>query len=141
LPQALPPKETVVTTDLLLYCVPMAQVAVHAVHLEKPDMVQSTGHWKVLQVLTALLAEQLVPPYPAGTTTLLVLVLEPVPQVLLQELNRDQAESTQLTGQVKLLHEAEEVKVEQVLPPAFVATITLRVLVLEPVPQVLLQLP
>ena len=66
------------------YLVPVAQVLVHADQEVQPDCLQSMGQPKVLQVVVEVSPTQPRPPKAAGVRTERVLVLEPVPQDLVQ---------------------------------------------------------
>jgi len=99
------------------------------------------GQAKVLQVLTLVKVGQVLPLWAAATTTERVRFLEPEAQVAEQEVKADHAETLQSMAQAKVLQVAEAVKEGQPAPPKR-ATVTMeRDLVLEPVPQDLVQAP
>jgi len=64
---------------------------------------QSTGQAKVLQLLDQLKEEQALPPLAVAVTMERTLVLEPVPQDLVQVPNLDHPDTTQSTGQAWVL--------------------------------------
>jgi hypothetical protein len=105
----------------------------------QPERTQSMGQACVLQVLEAEGVGQVTPPLAAEVTTERVLVWEPVPQDLVHAPYLDQPETLQSMGQAYVLQVVVELKPGQPTPPRVAAVRSERVLVLEPVPQDLVQ--
>jgi hypothetical protein len=120
---------------------PEAQETEQVLHADQKDILQSTGHSKLLQVASLERAPQGKPPWATLTMMDLVLVFEPLLQDLEQAPKPDHLERTQLTGQPKVLQEADLLSSGHTTPPCCTSTITERVVVLEPVPQDLVQTP
>jgi hypothetical protein len=78
---------------------------------------QSTGQAKVLQLLDQLKEEQALPPLAVAVTMERTLVLEPVPQDLVQVPNLDHPDTTQSTGQAWVLQVWTSDNTGQSLPP------------------------
>ena len=77
------------------YCVPEPQVLVQAVNLDQPEILQSRGQAKVLQLWKCLLKGHFAPPNAFVTTMERVRYWEPVRQLLEQAENADHPESLQ----------------------------------------------
>ena len=121
--------------------VPVPQVAVHAVKAVQADTRQSIGQWKVLQVLIDLVVGQEAPPKAPGVTTERLRCLVPVAQVAEHGVKADQLDTLQSTAHWKLLQVADALKDGQPWPPNLAAVTTERVLVFEPLPHDLEQVP
>jgi uncharacterized phosphosugar-binding protein len=101
--QATPPWATVVRTERLRFLVPVAQEAEHGVKADQTVTLQSIGHPKVLQERVFERTGQATPPAERPVRMERLLLLEPVPQVLVQEEYADQAVTLQSMGQAKVL--------------------------------------
>ena len=97
--------------------VPEPQVAEHAVNAVQLETRQSTGQANLLQVLYSLVRGQDTPPCTLVVSTERLRFLVPVPQVAVQALYLDQAETLQSTGQGKLLQVLYSLSIGQVTPP------------------------
>ena len=97
--QAAPPCWTALMTDLVRNLVPVPQVLEQAPKADQPESLQSMGQAKVLQLGCSRRWGQATPPKAVEVMTERVLVLVPVPQVLVQADQADQAETLQSTGQ------------------------------------------
>ena len=64
---------------------PVAHETEHGPQADHLDITQFTAHWKVLQFVVEVGAGHATPPYRAGVIMERDLVLEPVPQVFVQE--------------------------------------------------------
>ena len=100
---------------------------------------QSTGQAKVLQVVVAVTVAQEAPPKLAAVMMERVLVLEPVPQDLVQAPYLDQEETLQSTGQAKVLQVVVWRSDGQEAPPCWTALMTDLVRYLVPTEQDLVQ--
>jgi hypothetical protein len=99
------------------------------------------GQENELQVVDEEKVGQATPPWAAAFTTERDLVLEPVPHDLVQAPKADQPETLQSMGQRKVLQVVEEESTGHTTPPRATAVTIDRALVLEPVPQDLVQAP
>ena len=96
--------------------VPEPQVAEHAVNAVQLETRQSIGQANLLQVLYSLVRGQDTPPCTLAVSTERLRFLVPVPQVAVQALYLDQAETLQSTGQGKLLQVLYSLSIGQVTP-------------------------
>ena len=117
--------------------VPVPQVAVHAVKGVQVDTLQSTGQWKVLQVLIEDMAGHAIPPCMGKLIMERERFLVPEPQVAEQAPKAVQKEYLQSIGQAKEWQFSELEREGQVTPPCLTSVTMERDLVFEPVPQVL----
>ena len=121
-------------TDLERYLVPVAQVLVQADQAVKEEILQSMGQAKVLQLGCSRRWGQATPPKAVEGMTERVLVFEPVPQVLVQADQADQAETLQSTGQAWRL-QVRSCSEGHSSPPWAAAVFTTKVRDWTPVPQ------
>ena len=100
--QAMPPFAAGVITVLVLVLVAVTPQAslLHALHAPHALTTQSTGHGALVRVSVSVNTGQAVPPFDAGVTTVLVLVLvASAPQAsVLHALHSPHALTTQSTG-------------------------------------------
>jgi len=82
IPHSLPPRGAT-TIDLVLFLVPLAQVAEQAENLDQLDRTQSTGQAKVLHAADALSVAQITPPFAGAVVTERDFTLKPLAQDLL----------------------------------------------------------
>ena len=116
-PQALPPCSAARSVERVRVAVPPAHFSVQAPQLIQADCSQSTGHASVAQFLDSLVDGQTLPPYAALVWMRLERLVVPVPQDTVHADHDCQEETTQLTGQKKVLHDCVAVSEPQVLPP------------------------
>jgi hypothetical protein len=102
---------------------PVPQDLVQAPYLDQPETLQSMGQAYVLQVVVELKPGQPTPPLAVAVTTERVLVLEPVPQDLVQASYLDQPETLQSMGQACMLHTRDSL-VGHASPPCLAAMST-----------------
>ena len=124
------------TTERDLVLDPVPQDLVQEPYLDQPETLQSMAHWKVLQVVEEVRVGQLTPPWARELTTERDLVLEPVPQDLVQAPYLDQAEILQSTGQPKVLQDLVFLRATQATPPNWAAVMVERARDLVPEAQV-----
>jgi hypothetical protein len=135
--QVTPPWRLVVRMERLRFLEPVPQVAAQAVKEVQAETRQSTGQWKVWQVLMNLVMGQVIPPWRCMLTMERLRLLVPEPQVAEHAVKAVQAVTLQSMGQPKVLQLRELDKVGQRTPPCLTSVMMERALVLEPVPQVL----
>jgi hypothetical protein len=121
--------------------VPVAQVAEQLEKADQLETLQSTGQAQVLPAFELPSAGQATPPCWAKVSTERLRDLVPVAQDLEQPPKADQLETLQSIAQAKVLQVVVTLRPGQPTPPWAVAVTTERVLVLEPVPQDLVQAP
>ena len=108
--------------------------------MDQPEILQSMGQPKVLQVAVEESVAQTTPPCCTSVRMERDLVLVPVPQDLVQAPYLDQPEILQSMGHSKMLQVVVDLEVGQAIPPFLVAVRTERDLVLRPeTPQDLVQ--
>jgi hypothetical protein len=137
--QPRPPQRLAVMMERVAYWVPPLQDLVHLLNLDHLEILQSTGQLSQLQGLVWLRTPTALPPWAGALMTERVRVLEPMPQVLEQALNLDQAETLPSMGQLWELQARAERKPEQPRPPKAPRLMMLRVRRWTPLPQVLVQ--
>jgi hypothetical protein len=101
--QATPPWAAVVKSERERFLVPVPQVAEHEVKADQAVTLQSMGHPKILQARVLERTGQATPPAARPVRMERLLLLEPVPQDLVQAEYEDQAVTLQSMGQAKVL--------------------------------------
>ena len=112
-----PPYAETTVTLLVRVCVPLAQVTVQALKSDQADTTQSIGQGCVLHDSVSIRIGHTEPPYASWITTVRVRTCEPPPQITVQELKSDQAETMQSTGHGCVLQDSVSLKLGHAVPP------------------------
>ena len=138
--QALPPCWARSTIGFERLRDPPPQVLVHGVQRPQPCSTQSIGQFSTLQTRDWMVDGQALPPLAVPDTICLVRCWLPLPQVLVHEVQPDQAVVWQSTGQRNMLHGSDSDLWPQATPPKYASTETERERLREPPAQDLVHL-
>ena len=122
--QALPPCWARSTIGFERLRDPPPQVLVHGVQRPQPCSTQSIGQFSTLQARDWMVDGQALPPLAVPDTICLVRCWLPLPQVLVHEVQPDQAVVWQSTGQRNMLHGSDSDLWPQATPPKYASTET-----------------
>jgi hypothetical protein len=115
-----PPCAWLVMMERNLRLEPEPQVFVHASYFDQPETLQSVGQAKVLQSALTERVRHTTPPWATSVMMERDLVLVPNPQVLVHDPYPDHPETTQLTGQAKVLQAEVNVILGHLSPSEFI---------------------
>ena len=101
--QAAPPLEAAVVTVRVWVCTPEPHDLLHDPKAPYADTTQSPGQAKVLQACVLVRVGQTTPPLEAAVVTVRVWVCTPEPHDLLHDPKAPYADTTQFTGQARVL--------------------------------------